>query len=89
VAGKPHEPMVALARRMVGDLDRATTLVVGDRPSTDGAFADGIGCGFALVRSGVTRSGDRDVTTAAGVVPTFDVADLAAVADAVVARTRR
>jgi HAD superfamily hydrolase (TIGR01450 family) len=82
VAGKPHGPMVTLARRAVGRLDPASTLVVGDRPSTDGAFAAALGCGFALVRSGVTGPGDR-VAPAHGPTPVLDVRDLAAVADAV------
>lgn len=81
VAGKPHGPMAAVARRAVGDLDPATTLVVGDRPSTDGAFAATLGCGFALVRSGVTGpNGRHDVSR--GIPLVLDVADLAAVADA-------
>ena len=83
VAGKPHGPMVTLARRTVGELDPATTLVVGDRPSTDGAFAAALGCGFALVRSGVTGPGDR-LAPDPGPPPALDVRDLAAVADAVV-----
>ena len=83
VAGKPHGPMVTLARRTVGELDPATTLVVGDRPSTDGAFATALGCGFALVRSGVTGPGDR-LAADHGPTPALDVRDLAAVADAVV-----
>jgi 4-nitrophenyl phosphatase len=53
VAGKPHEPMVALLRRRAPH----ATLVVGDRPSTDGALARRLGLPFALVRSGVTSDG--------------------------------
>jgi HAD superfamily hydrolase (TIGR01450 family) len=83
VAGKPHGPMVTLAQRVAGPLDADTALVVGDRPSTDGAFAGAIGCGFALVRSGVTAPGVR-VSAGVGPEPVLDVADLAAVADAVV-----
>jgi HAD superfamily hydrolase (TIGR01450 family) len=83
VAGKPHGPMVTLARRTVGPLDASSALMVGDRPSTDGAFAAAIGCGFALVRSGVTGPGVR-LPAGIGPEPVLDVADLAAVADAVV-----
>lgn len=82
VAGKPHPPMVEAVVAMVGDLDPATTLVVGDRPSTDGAFARTIGCGFALVRSGVTTAGARPEFPA-GVACRLDVPDLAAVAAAI------
>ena len=49
VAGKPFPATVALVRRLgpVG-------VVVGDRPSTDGALAAALGWPFALVLSGVT-----------------------------------
>ncbi len=50
VAGKPSRPMAELVRRHLG----ASGVVVGDRPSTDGAFADELGWPFALVLSGVT-----------------------------------
>jgi HAD superfamily hydrolase (TIGR01450 family) len=58
VAGKPHPPMVALARGAAGD---GPLTVVGDRPSTDGAFARALGARFALVLTGVTRAGDLPV----------------------------
>ena len=48
VAGKPHDPMVALLRARAPD----AVLVVGDRPSTDGALARRLGLPFALVRTG-------------------------------------
>jgi 4-nitrophenyl phosphatase len=51
VAGKPELPMVELVRARLGP----TGVVVGDRPSTDGTFADALGWPFALVLSGVTR----------------------------------
>jgi glycerol 3-phosphatase-2 len=51
VAGKPERPMVDLIRARFG----SSGLVVGDRPSTDGALADALGWPFALVLSGVTR----------------------------------
>jgi 4-nitrophenyl phosphatase len=53
VAGKPHEPLVALLRARVPD----AVLVVGDRPSTDGALARRLGLPFALVRTGVAGDG--------------------------------
>ncbi len=53
VAGKPYAPSVALATRRLGAVD----VVVGDRASTDGALARGLGARFALVLSGVTHRG--------------------------------
>ncbi|HUF84871.1 MAG TPA: HAD-IIA family hydrolase [Acidimicrobiia bacterium] len=50
VAGKPEPPMVALVRERLG----ATGVVVGDRPTSDGALAAALGWPFALVLSGVT-----------------------------------
>lgn len=51
VAGKPERPMVDLIRARVGP----SGIVVGDRPSTDGALAGALGWPFALVLSGVTQ----------------------------------
>ena len=60
IAGKPHAPMVELVRsRLGGDLDGST--VVGDRPSTDGLFAQALGVCFDLVLSGVTKEGNLPV----------------------------
>jgi ribonucleotide monophosphatase NagD (HAD superfamily) len=53
VAGKPHDPLVVLLRARAPD----AVLVVGDRPSTDGALARRLGLPFALVRTGVTSGG--------------------------------
>lgn len=50
VAGKPSHPMAKLVRRRLGERG----VVVGDRPSTDGALANVLGWPFALVLSGVT-----------------------------------
>jgi glycerol-1-phosphatase len=73
VAGKPHQPMVALVRTVLGDaFDPATTVMVGDRPDTDGRFARALGCRFALVRSGVTPPGVAVTTD-----PEFDAANFA------------
>lgn len=57
VAGKPYEPMADLVRSRLGDEVEGAVLV-GDRPSTDGAMATRLGVTFALVLSGVT-SGDE------------------------------
>ena len=54
VAGKPHEPMADLVRERVGEVD----VLVGDRPSTDGAMARLLGAKFVLVLSGVTSGDD-------------------------------
>ncbi|MDJ0771110.1 MAG: HAD-IIA family hydrolase [Ilumatobacter sp.] len=78
VAGKPFAPMAELTRLRCGpDFSSSTAIVVGDRWSTDGSFADELGVPFALVRSGVTGAGDPIPAA-----PAFDGADLAAVADA-------
>lgn len=52
VAGKPAAATVALVRERLGDHG----IVVGDRPSTDGALAAALGWPFALVLSGVAGS---------------------------------
>lgn len=80
VAGKPYPPMADLARARCGpEMTGATTLMVGDRWTTDGLFAAALGCPFALVRSGVTPRG-ADV----GGLVDLDVDDLASVAAAVI-----
>jgi 4-nitrophenyl phosphatase len=75
VAGKPARPMVELIRTRYG----ATGVVVGDRPSTDGAFAAALDWPFALVLSGVTH---RDARPGGEAIPEprppFVAADLAA-----------
>ena len=53
VAGKPHGPLVSLLRERATDI----SMVVGDRPSTDGLLARRLEVPFALVRTGVTRDG--------------------------------
>lgn len=50
VAGKPHLPTADAIKDRATDL----TMMVGDRPSTDGALAQQLGIPFALVLSGVT-----------------------------------
>jgi 4-nitrophenyl phosphatase len=72
VAGKPEQPMADLVRERYGDRG----IVVGDRPSTDGAFAGTLGWPFALVLSGVAGSvGGEPVPDPP---PAFVAADLAA-----------
>ena len=55
VAGKPEPPTIALVRHRFG----ARGIIAGDRPSTDGALAAGLGWPFALVVSAATLSGDE------------------------------
>jgi glycerol-1-phosphatase len=50
VAGKPHLPTAEAIKARAKDL----SIMVGDRPSTDGALAQHLGIPFALVLSGVT-----------------------------------
>jgi len=84
VAGKPHE---AMARFVIASTatEPAAMLMVGDRPDTDGAFASELGCAFALVRTGVTGP---DTTLSNPALADYDMADLAALADALVAAPR-
>src|SRR5205085_2819848 len=49
IAGKPHAAAATLVHERFG----RHGVMVGDRPSTDGAFADTLGWPFALVLSGV------------------------------------
>ena len=60
VAGKPHRPMADAVRQRIGEgIDEG--MVVGDRPDTDGLMARRLGFRFALVFSGVTKSGPGPV----------------------------
>jgi len=73
VAGKPHEPAAELVRRRLGRVD----LMIGDRLSTDGAFARRLGAEFGLVLSGVTPA-DHDPIDPA---PDHEARDLAQLVD--------
>ena len=79
VAGKPHEPMAALIRATVGDVEAKRAVMVGDRPETDGLMATTLGCRYAHVESGVTAPGTIVTPT-----PDMVAANLAAVADALI-----
>ena len=70
MAGKPNEPIVECVQERLGP----TGTVVGDRPDSDGRFAQALGYDFALVLSGVTGPGDLPVTPE----PQHCAADLAA-----------
>ena len=56
VAGKPHRPTADAIVARVDPED--LRVMVGDRPSTDGALAAQLDIPFALVLSGVTRKGE-------------------------------
>jgi len=58
VAGKPHDPFVALVNDAAAHRGQEIVAVAGDRPSTDGALARRLGAPYALVLSGVTRPTD-------------------------------
>lgn len=73
VAGKPFAPMADLLRARVDD----PVIMVGDRPSTDGRFAQRVGVPFGLVLSGVTAAGGAPVEPA----PAHVASDLAALVD--------
>lgn len=73
MAGKPHQPIVDCVRDRIGD----TGVVVGDRPDSDGMFAQALGYEFALVLSGVTGPDDLPVSPE----PQYCAPDLAALVD--------
>lgn len=56
VAGKPNAAMAELVGERVG----AVSVLVGDRPSTDGLMARALGARFALVLSGVSAAPSAD-----------------------------
>ena len=88
VAGKPEPATVALVReRFSAELVNGPGLMVGDRPSTDGALATALGWPFALVLSGVSDGnggGGEPVPT--DPAPAFVTADLAELARTIIAR---
>jgi 4-nitrophenyl phosphatase len=64
VAGKPCPAMAALVAERYGHL----TMMAGDRPDTDGQFANLVGAPFGLVLSGVTGRSDLPVEPAPALV---------------------
>ncbi|MGH2752778.1 MAG: HAD-IIA family hydrolase [Actinomycetota bacterium] len=72
VMGKPHEPMMRVARRHLGAASRIA--IVGDRPNTDLEGGRALGWATVLVLSGVTG---RDELTALEVVPDLTLERLA------------
>jgi 4-nitrophenyl phosphatase len=82
VAGKPCAPAAAMVHHRLGPRG----VMVGDRPTTDGDFADRLGWPFALVLSGVASHtpgpGEEPVPDPA---PPYLADDLAALVPALVA----
>ena len=79
VAGKPEPAMAAFVRARYAD----PVVMIGDRPSTDGAFADALGVPFAMVLSGIAGTdGEEQVPDPP---PPFIAEDLGALAPALVA----
>ena len=80
IAGKPYGAMVALVRAELGSDLMERVVMVGDRPSTDGLFAQALGCRYAQVWSGVTNVGETVVP-----VPEMCGANLASIVDQLLA----
>ena len=59
-AGKPRQPVADLVRKRLGE----TGIMVGDRPDSDGLFAQELGYDFALVLTGVVSRDDLPVEPA-------------------------
>lgn len=55
IAGKPHEAMANVVRKVSESADLSNAWMIGDRSSTDGLFARRVGCRFAHVMTGVVR----------------------------------
>jgi ribonucleotide monophosphatase NagD (HAD superfamily) len=70
VAGKPEPAMAELVRARYGE----PVVMIGDRPSTDGAFAGALGVPFALVLSGIAGSAGEEAVP--DPPPAFVAADL-------------
>ena len=58
IAGKPHQPQADLVKKIFG----TPGVMVGDRPETDGLFAERLGYQFGLVLTGVTQAHDFPIT---------------------------
>ena len=74
VAGKPERPMADLVRARFGN----EGIMIGDRPSTDGAFAVTLGVPFALVLSGIAGTAGEEAVP--DPPPPFVAVDLARLA---------
>lgn len=74
VAGKPNEAMARLVASRLGH-DLAGTVLIGDRPSTDGLMAARLGVPFVLVQTGVKEEPEQ------GMNVDVETADLASLVD--------
>ena len=74
--------MADLVRQVLGINDLSDAWMVGDRPSTDGLFAQTVGCKFAQVLTGISSLNDAS-DVVAGDIHVF--ADLATFAKMIVA----
>ncbi len=81
IAGKPHKPMADLVRQVLGINDLSDAWMVGDRPSTDGLFAQTVGCKFAQVLTGISSLNDASAVVGGD---THVFADLATFAKMIV-----
>jgi HAD superfamily hydrolase (TIGR01450 family) len=79
VAGKPEPAMAALVRARYAN----PVVMIGDRPSTDGAFADALGVPFAMVLSGIVGTDGEEVVP--DPPPPFVADDLGVLAPSVAA----
>ncbi|MCF8543942.1 MAG: HAD-IIA family hydrolase [Ilumatobacteraceae bacterium] len=85
IAGKPHSPMADLVRQVLGINDLSDAWMVGDRPSTDGLFAQTVGCKFAQVLTGISSLNDvNDDASDVVAGDTHVFADLATFANIIV-----
>jgi HAD superfamily hydrolase (TIGR01450 family) len=88
VAGKPEDATVALVRaRFAAELTDGPALMVGDRPSTDGALAAALDWPFALVLSGVTDGDGGGEPVPVDPEPAYVTADLADLAQRLLGRS--
>jgi ribonucleotide monophosphatase NagD (HAD superfamily) len=77
VAGKPNAAAAELVRERLGTV----AVMIGDRPDTDGEFAERLGARFALVLTGVTPPDHGPLRPS----PDVEAADLATLAGMLVA----
>ncbi|MEO8363669.1 MAG: HAD-IIA family hydrolase [Ilumatobacteraceae bacterium] len=75
IAGKPYQPMGDYVRHVLQMDDLSTVWMVGDRDSTDGAFARSINAHYAQVKTGVGEHAESNKLP-----PNLIVSDLAAFA---------